>query len=226
MMICFVDEAAGKRCYHHTSTNKVGTPYSLCRDSYSCTLQSVPVPDNYFGVLVVDLDYFNQNDFVMAQVVYQGAPDAKRIYQVEKHLHELARQWHVNDAAEQFTAAPIVNCTLDKPCVPDGGAGWLGFADAKAEECGPEISFKLQNANPGGGSATLDLEVLDLQNECPGQLEFLWSFGDGKSAITSATNVSHSYDAPGRFAVTATPRCRRQFTLCEAPKVSARYQVK
>ena len=91
MLICVADEAGGKQCYHHTKANAVGTPYFLCPDSYSCTLQAVPVPENYFGVLVADLDYFNQNDFVMAQIVYQGPKDPKRIYQVEKHLHELAR---------------------------------------------------------------------------------------------------------------------------------------
>ena len=118
------------------------------------------------------------------------------------------------------------NCSLEKPCVPEGGAGWLGFADAKPEACGPEITFSLNASNPELSLPTLELTAADLESECPGQLEFMWNFGDGKSAITSAANVSHVYGDPGSFQVTATPRCRRQFTLCEAPQVSKRFQVK
>ncbi len=148
MLICITDEAGAKTCYHRTQKNAMGVPYSLCPNSYSCTLESVPVPDNYFGVLVADLDYFNQNDFVMAQVVYHGPKDAKRAFQVEKHLHELARQWNVTDAPSEFLASDMDTCTLKDPCVPRGGAGWLGYADSKIEECGEEISMTLRGRDP------------------------------------------------------------------------------
>jgi len=226
MLICIADEAGAKRCYHHTKRNALGVPYSLCPNSYSCTLESVPVPDNYLGVLVADLDYFNANDFVMAQIVYQGPKDAKRIYQVEKHLHELAQEWHVTDAPAQFLATEMATCTLKDPCVPRGGAGWLGYAESKTEECGEDIKFTLRGKDPGQSLPSLALEAADVRSDCGGDLEFRWEFGDGKTAITASTTVTHVYEDPGTYTVSATPRCRRQFTVCEAPKSTKQFQVK
>ncbi len=177
-------------------------------------------------MLVADLDFIGINDFVMAHIVYSGPKDPKRVRRVEQNLHALAREWNVDKAPEQFLANELSACTLDKPCVPEGGAGWLGYGEAKTEPCGEEISFTVQGKASEGNGTSLDLDAADLKSECS-NVEFKWSFGDGKSAITTKPTVTHEYDAGGKlYAVSATARCRRQFTVCEGPTASARFPLK
>lgn len=226
MLICIADESGSKRCHQRPETNVMGVPYSLCQDSFACTLESVAVPENYIGVLVADLDFLGVNDFVMAHIVYSGPKDPRRILLVERTLHEIAREWHVADAPTQFLSDELATCTRRGPCVPRGGAGWLGYEEAKVEECGETISMTLRGKDPGESLPSLQLEIADLNSDCSGSLEFHWDFGDGKTALTTAPSATHVYENPGVYKVAAMPRCRRQVTVCEAPRSTREFTVK
>ena len=220
LFICVVDEAGQSMC-HVKKTN--GPDDTLCPNSPDCVFSSIPVPRGWFGVLVGDIDGFafpgfprgGANDFVAATVFRDGPNNPARSYAIERQLLKLAAKWDLADRPSEILTLNWQECGGDHPCRPVGSSGWIGIEEQKLEQCGfPMPDIKLE-AHLSGKEITVDADIS--KGSCPGTTEFQWKFGDGTSFLTNAASVDHEYTENARYELAVTPRCRRQFTVCQGP---------
>jgi PKD repeat protein len=156
--------------------------------------------------------------------VEDGGPDGGAVHAVASTWNESLLDWnHAPELAASFGAfGAVANGTwvgLDvPPALVQEGLVAFGLANANSNSVfyssregshPPELSLTLTTPAPPmadfeadrrSGPPPLAVQFFDRSSGAP--TNFLWDFGDGSSSTLE--NPSHSYQRPGRYAVTLT----------------------
>jgi hypothetical protein len=232
MMLCIVDEAGAHQCTR--KPNKAIAPAldSICPFSNVCNFNGIHVPSSgSFGILLVNLTWVEfKTDYMLGAVIRDGPKeDPEGAWKIERNIKALMRGLFTADAPEELPQENQKECTVDHACFGDNRAGvpsivFAEVATRDLKQCGMPISGDLQ-FDPGNTPGSVEFTYRIAQNQCPGRLDFLWSFGDGRSATSAKPSVEHAYNHKGNYEVTVTPQCVRSVTICNARPSAARVAI-
>lgn len=208
-----------------------------CPNAMVCQYRDIRVPENCFGIVVMDQDV-RAHDFMLAGVLYEPGKVTNQNLQavsaaVRNYLAALRGRGAMEGGpaeSEKIPVRPLTRCQ-DRVCFSDELAGLAGVKVVPGEGMEFMEGIACQQGTFKGTvsveqSSPLEVQIeVTVEAECGGKVRYFWDFGDGLTEETDAPMVTHLFPSPKRYAISVTPRCYQPPQACEGSPMRASFSV-